>query len=119
MTFEELETKITQHFEKLRIPDYAIGMDDVVMRLARSLLTIENHDYSKIRETMFDLVIQVPNARFNTTHGGRFHELYMRALADSSRPAQAFMRGALPLCSQIAGRLELDEYAKTLSNGSE
>jgi hypothetical protein len=115
MTLDEIKTKLNDEFGMDKVPDHMKGCDFVLLVLCKALWVVEHKQEAEyFRECMFDVIVNLPSSRFYQMQGGRYLELFHRALAESNRPFTAFWRNAIALTRQQAGMLNFQEYCKAL-----
>ena len=118
MTLDELKQKLSDEFGMDKVPDHMRGADFVLLALCKPLWAIEHKQEAELfRECMFDIVVNLPSSRFYQLQGGRYMELFQRALAESNRPLTHFFRNARALTAQQASMLGFPDYCKMLAAG--
>lgn len=116
MTLDEVQKRIRDELDVPKLPEYMTGVDYVLCVLAESLWAIEyGKEKEHMRPILFNILQNLPRSVYFQTSGGRYMEMYIRSLADSSKPCTAFLRYALPYAKQHARMLGFAEYAKTLN----
>lgn len=119
MTLVELAKRLSDEFGINKVPDYMKGVDFTLLCLAKPLWAIENNcEKDMIRECIFDLVVNLPASRYYTSHGGRYLELYQRAL-QRQKPFTFFITHATNHARQQMGMLTYTSYIAMINGDTD